>query len=149
MYFNLKLYNTVMPVSEKAYFSVPHKPKPMTAKELGNHFCKGDNKLLKDLFDGASEENTLAIYYKKTPKPKKGEDIDEYYALYQGADYIFIGPDEEDEFAEIMGVELYYADKEPKVQKTKPAMTEEQIKIHHENITDIHIGLAKFKESKE
>lgn len=144
-YFALKLYETVKPVSEKAYFAVPHKPKPMTAKALGDHFCKGDNMLLKDLFDGTSVENTLAAYYKKTPKPKKDEDIEEYQALYQGADYIFIGSDEEEEFAEIMGVELYDADKEPKAQKAKlVALTKEQIAIHHENIADIREGLAKF-----
>lgn len=148
-YFALKLYETVNPVSEKAYFAVPHKPKPMMAKALGEHFCKDENMLLKDLFDGSSIENTLAAYYKKTPKPKKSEDIDEYHALYQGADYIFIGPDEEEEFAEIMGVKLYDADKEPKSQKAKRvALTEEQIAIHHENIADIRKGLAKFTKLK-
>ena len=105
--------------------------------------------LLKDIFDGSSIENTLAAYYKKTPKPKKGEDIDEYHDLYQGADYIFIGSDEEEEFAEIMGVELYDAAKEVTVKKVKSALTKEQIRIHHENIADIREGLAKFKESKE
>ena len=76
---------------------------------------------------------------------KKDEDIEEYQALYQGADYIFIGSDEEEEFAEIMGVELYDADKEPKAQKAKlVALTKEQIAIHHENIADIREGLAKF-----
>ena len=149
MYFSLKLYSTVTPVSEKAYFAVPHKPKPMTAKALGDHFCKDENMLLKDIFDGSSIENTLAAYYKKTPKPKKGEDIDEYHDLYQGADYIFIGSDEEEEFAEIMGVELYDAAKESTVKKVKLALTKEQIKIHHENIADIREGLAKFKKSKE
>lgn len=145
MYFNLRKTTDTPCVSDNLYFSVPHRLRPMSAKKLGEHLCFPEpgekySCKLKDIFDGTCIENTLSIYYKKTPKPIKNKK-NEHYEWYQGADYVFIGPDEEDEFAELMGVKLY--DEEKEKNKSKK-VTPEDDAIFREYISDIKERLIKL-----
>ena len=151
MYFNLRKTNETESVSDNIYFSVPHRLRPMSAKNLSEHLCSPEpgekfSYKLKEIFNGDSIENTLAIFYKKTPKPIKNHE-QEHYEWYQGADYVFIGPEEEDEFAELMGVELYDEDKEKNKNKAKK-VTSEDITLFREYINDIREGLVQVGPSK-
>jgi hypothetical protein len=144
MYFNLRKINEPHNVSDNLYFSVPHRLRPMSAKKLGEQLCPpepGENYSykLKEIFNGETIENTLSIYYKKAPKPIKNQE-QEHHEWFQGADYVFIGPEEEDEFAELMGVELYDEYKEKNKNKAKK-VTSEDIALFREYINDIREGI--------
>jgi len=131
------------PVSNNAYFAVPHLPKPITAKRLGNMRSPLEDALLEVVFNGKTRDNDLSLYYERAKKKKKNDDeVD----LDCGADFVFIDADAEEEFAELLDVELYDEEKEKAKKKDhRPKLTDTQIAQHHEKIADIRHGLEAMK----
>jgi hypothetical protein len=75
------------PCKSAILFDVPHKPEPMTFKQLAKEFPE-----FVKIFDGKAIENTMCFYWKRNK---------------QTGVYEFIDADSEEEVAELMNVELY------------------------------------------
>ena len=107
-----------------AFFDVPHLDQPMTAKEIIKKFPK-----FAKLFDGQSQENTLSFYYKKSK---------------QTGVYEFISCDDEEEVAELMGVEIktFVVKNENALDDTEiRELDDTDIKKFREHMADIRTGL--------
>ncbi len=120
--------------SSKDFFDVPHKSKPMSAKDIIKKFPD-----FAKLFDGEAEENTLSFYWKKNKET----------GIYE-----FKSTDDEEEVAELMEVKIL--DGEDTIEKEAEEETEnkkhenreltkEEIEEFKEHMKDIKEGLEKFK----
>jgi hypothetical protein len=104
-------------------FDVPHKPEPMTIKEIEKELPK-----FAALMDGNGDENTLLFYYKKNKET---------------GHYIFQDSEAEADIAEMMGVEIGEFSNEETVVSVE-ALSVEELELHKENLMMIREGLKKI-----
>jgi hypothetical protein len=106
--------------------TVPHRREPMSVRELEKAFPD-----FAKLFDGQSEENTILFYWKRNKDTKV---------------YEFREADDEEEVAELMGVECFVeteTDGEPeKTDLIGEALGEEEMSAFKSHMDDIKKGLA-------
>lgn len=108
-------------------FVVPHRSKPWSAKKLEKrfpHIC--------EFLDGKGEDACLLFFYKFNSAEKIFE---------------FIDADAEDEFADLLGVAVEECEEKNEDEELPPGekLNEEQMKLHHENISMIRDGLKQIR----
>ena len=110
------------------FFDMPHRPEPMTAKQLIKKFPK-----FAQLFDGQGEENTLKFYYKKSKET----------GVYE-----FIDFDAEEEVAELMGVkikEFTLKNEDDLDDEEKKPLDTDDIEAFKGHMADIRTGIMWLK----
>ena len=113
------------PCPRDTLFDVPHKPEPMTAKELQKTFPAFAKEM-----DGTYHENTLSYFYKYNKERK----------VYEIQD-----PEMEDELAELLGVTIFEGEKDDGERPEARPLTEEEHQVFREHIQDIR---EKLKQSE-
>ena len=108
-------------------FMVPHREDPWSAKKLERRFPH----LAKE-FDGKSQDGFLTFFYKFN----KAENIFE-----------FIDEEAEDEFADLLGVQVLCQEIQEDVPESTP-LSAEQLDVHRNNMSMIREGLDFFKNGK-
>ncbi len=110
------------PCKASMKFDVPHKPEPMTFKQMAKELPE-----FVKLFDGKATENTMSFYWK--------------YNKQSGV-FEFIDADSEDEVAELMGVQFYEGG-EDNGEEAPPqdALTEDDIKFFKEELHFVNQAL--------
>ncbi len=118
------------PCKNSVLFDVPHKPDPMTFKQLSKDFPE-----FVKMFDGQSHENTMGFYWKLNKQTKV---------------YEFIDADSEEEVAELMGVQFYEGGGEEDEPPKQNALTEDDIKFFKEELMFVNQALetSGFKKDK-
>lgn len=107
-----------------AYFNLPHKDEPMTAKMIIKKYPQ-----FASIFDGDCLENTLLFYYKRN----KATDV-----------YEFIDEDSEAEVADLLGVKVktFHDDAEEEEDGIGQApLNEKQVASFKEHMQDIRQGI--------
>lgn len=110
-------------------FDVPHKPDPMSAKQIAKKFPEFAKEM-----NGAGEDQCLTYFWKANKETKV---------------YEFIDQESEEEVAELFGVELYNEEEAKKKeeeeykQKTR-ALTEDEIRTFKEELALAKEDLVKF-----
>jgi hypothetical protein len=110
------------------FFDMPHRPEPMTAKQIIKKFPK-----FAQIFDGEGEENTLKFYYKKSKET----------GIYE-----FIDFDAEEEVADLMGVkikEFTVKNEEDLDDEEKRPLDSEDIEKFKSHMADIRTGIMWLK----
>jgi len=112
-----------------AYFNVPHKDDPMSAKMIIKKYPA-----FAAIFDGSCLENTLSFYYKRN----------KVTTLYE-----FIDEDCEADVAELMGVKVktFHDHCEEEDDVSEAPLNEKQVASFREHITDIRTGLVFINHS--
>ena len=110
-------------------FDVPHKPEPMTFKQMAKELPE-----FVKLFDGNATENTMCFYWK--------------YNKQSGV-FEFIDADSEDEVAELMGVQFYEGGNEDEEAKPQDALNEDDIKFFKEELKFVNRALEDSGFKKE
>jgi hypothetical protein len=110
------------------FFDMPHRPEPMTAKQIIKKFPK-----FAQIFDGQGEENTLKFYYKKSK---------------ESGVYEFIDQDAEEEVADLMGVkikEFKVTNEEELDDEQKKPLDSDDIEKFKNHMADIRTGIMWLK----
>lgn len=112
-----------------ALFDVPHKPEPMTAKQIEKRFPDFAAEM-----DGGGEDRCLLYFWKRNKETKVYEFIDE---------------EAEDEVAELLGVTIFNEEEEKEKAKQKylqetRALTEQEIKDFKEELAHASAELKKW-----
>ena len=112
-----------------AVFDVPHKPEPMTAKQIEKRFPNFAVEM-----DGGGEDRCLLYFWKRNKETKV---------------YEFIDDEAEDEVAELLGVSIFNEEEEKEkahqkyLQETR-ALTEQEIKDFKEELAHASAELKKW-----
>lgn len=113
----------------KMKLRVPHQDKPMTVQQMEKTFPE-----FAKMLDGDAQENTIKFFWK----------LDKTSGIYE-----FIGPDEEDEVAEELGVELQVVEEEPDEEfgelKGEALSAEAQAEFHAE-MKEMRVAITSFLE---
>lgn len=106
-------------------FDVPHRPEPMTAKQISQKFPPFAKEM-----NGASAENCLLYFYRWNKERKV---------------YEFQDIEMEEEMAELLGVKIFEENEEEPRHEMRD-LTEEEHQIFREHIADIQEKLQRLKE---
>lgn len=111
-------------------FSVPHKLKPMTFRQIQKCFPE-----FVQIFDGTARENTMIFYWKKNKDTLIYEFIDS----------------ESEEVAELMNVKIYEGKTEEELLEERPdnrQLTTTEINNFHEWISDLQQTFVDAENAK-
>ena len=117
------------PCHPNTLFDVPHKPTPMSAKQIAKKFPAFAKEM-----NGSSEDQCLTYFWKSNKETKVYEFIDE---------------EAEEEVAELLGVNVYNEEEvkkkeEEEYKQQTRALTEEEIRTFKEELAIAKQDLLKF-----